>query len=64
MELIRREGGKVVERAEAVDKEKVREQVECLGRRWDGLLKRAEGRSVPATLFSETAFGKVQMGSF
>ncbi|KAM9847860.1 microtubule-actin cross-linking factor 1 [Aulostomus maculatus] len=44
VELIKKEGGKVAELAESVDKEKVTKEVECLGQRWDTLLKRAENR--------------------
>lgn len=44
MELIKKEGGKVAELAESVDKEKVAKEIECLGQRWDALLKKAENR--------------------
>ncbi|XP_026209863.1 dystonin isoform X2 [Anabas testudineus] len=44
VELIKKEGGKVAELAEAVDKEKVSKEIECLGQRWDALLKKAENR--------------------
>ncbi|XP_038593001.1 dystonin isoform X9 [Micropterus salmoides] len=44
VELIKKEGGKVAELAESVDKEKVAKEIECLGQRWDALLKRAENR--------------------
>lgn len=52
MELIKKEGGKVAELAESVDKEKVAKEIECLGQRWNALLKKAESRSVytPAVL--------------
>lgn len=46
MELIKKEGGKVAELAESVDKEKVAKEIECLGQRWNALLKKAESRSV------------------
>jgi len=46
VELIKKEGGKVAELAESVDKEKVAKEIECLGQRWDALLKKAENRSV------------------
>lgn len=46
MELIKKEGEKVVELAESVNKEKVAKEIECLGQRWDALLKKAENRSV------------------
>lgn len=46
MELIKNEGGKVAELAEAVDKEKITKEIECLGERWDNLLKKAEYRFV------------------
>lgn len=46
MELIKKEGGKVAELAESVDKEKVAKEIESLGQRWDALLKKAENRSV------------------
>uniref|UniRef100_A0A3Q1AK24 Dystonin n=1 Tax=Amphiprion ocellaris TaxID=80972 RepID=A0A3Q1AK24_AMPOC len=45
VELIKKEGGKVAELAESVDKEKVAKEIECLGQRWDTLLKKAENRS-------------------
>uniref|UniRef100_A0A3Q3IQ51 Dystonin n=1 Tax=Monopterus albus TaxID=43700 RepID=A0A3Q3IQ51_MONAL len=45
VELIKKEGGKVVELAESVDKEKVAKEIECLGQRWDTLLKKVENRS-------------------
>uniref|UniRef100_A0A8D3BVI5 Dystonin n=1 Tax=Scophthalmus maximus TaxID=52904 RepID=A0A8D3BVI5_SCOMX len=45
VELIKKEGGKVAELAESVDKEKVAKEIECLGQRWDALLKKAENRS-------------------
>uniref|UniRef100_A0A8C7V068 Dystonin n=1 Tax=Oncorhynchus mykiss TaxID=8022 RepID=A0A8C7V068_ONCMY len=45
VELIKKEGGKVAELgAESVDKEKVGKEIECLGQRWDALLKKAENR--------------------
>ncbi|XP_029926299.1 dystonin isoform X3 [Myripristis murdjan] len=44
VELIKKEGGKVAELAESVDKEKVAKEIECLGQRWDTLLKKAESR--------------------
>ncbi|XP_047459839.1 dystonin isoform X6 [Mugil cephalus] len=44
VELIKREAGKVSELAESVDKEKVVKEIECLGQRWDALLKKAENR--------------------
>ncbi|XP_055358250.1 dystonin isoform X26 [Betta splendens] len=44
VELIKKEGGKVAELAESVDKEKVSKEIECLGQRWDSLLKKAENR--------------------
>uniref|UniRef100_A0A3Q3BBI1 Dystonin n=1 Tax=Kryptolebias marmoratus TaxID=37003 RepID=A0A3Q3BBI1_KRYMA len=44
VELIKNEGGKVAELAESVDKEKVAKEIECLGQRWDTLLKKAENR--------------------
>ncbi|XP_017164330.1 dystonin isoform X2 [Poecilia reticulata] len=44
VELIKNEGGKVAELAEAVDKEKITKEIECLGERWDNLLKKAENR--------------------
>lgn len=46
VELIKREGGKVAELADSVDKDKVAKEIECLGQRWDALLKKAENRSV------------------
>lgn len=46
MELIKKEGEKVVELAESVNKEKVAKEIECLRQRWDTLLKKAENRSV------------------
>uniref|UniRef100_A0A3B3YUQ0 Dystonin n=1 Tax=Poecilia mexicana TaxID=48701 RepID=A0A3B3YUQ0_9TELE len=45
VELIKNEGGKVAELAEDVDKEKITKEIECLGERWDNLLKKAENRS-------------------
>ncbi|XP_074531269.1 dystonin isoform X13 [Halichoeres trimaculatus] len=44
VELIKKEGGKVAELAESVDKEKVAKEIGCLGQRWDALLKKAENR--------------------
>uniref|UniRef100_A0A3Q2R448 Dystonin n=1 Tax=Fundulus heteroclitus TaxID=8078 RepID=A0A3Q2R448_FUNHE len=44
VELIKNEGGKVAELAEAVDKEKISKEIECLGERWDNLLRKAENR--------------------
>ncbi|XP_015229974.1 PREDICTED: dystonin [Cyprinodon variegatus] len=44
VELIKNEGGKVAELAEAADKEKITKEIECLGQRWDNLLKKAESR--------------------
>uniref|UniRef100_A0A8C8ESR7 Dystonin n=1 Tax=Oncorhynchus tshawytscha TaxID=74940 RepID=A0A8C8ESR7_ONCTS len=45
VELIKKEGGKVAELgAESVDKEKVGKEIDCLGQRWDALLKKAENR--------------------
>ncbi|MEQ2305695.1 hypothetical protein AMECASPLE_000665 [Ameca splendens] len=44
VELIKNEGGKVAELAEAADKEKITKEIECLGQRWDNLLKKAENR--------------------
>uniref|UniRef100_A0A673BP13 Dystonin n=1 Tax=Sphaeramia orbicularis TaxID=375764 RepID=A0A673BP13_9TELE len=44
VELIKKEGGKLAELAESVDKEKVAKEIECLGQRWDSLLKKAENR--------------------
>lgn len=46
MELIKKEGGKVAELAESLDKEKVSKEINCLGQRWDTLLKKAENRFV------------------
>ncbi|XP_029305110.1 LOW QUALITY PROTEIN: dystonin [Cottoperca gobio] len=44
VELIKKEGEKVAELAELVDKEKVAKEIEGLGQRWDSLLKKAENR--------------------
>ncbi|XP_056291894.1 dystonin isoform X13 [Pseudoliparis swirei] len=44
VELIKKEGERVAELAESVDKEKVEKEIECLGQRWDTLLKKAENR--------------------
>ena len=46
MELIKKEGGKVAELAESVDRDKVAREMEGLGQRWDTLLKKAENRFV------------------
>uniref|UniRef100_A0A8C5FBS2 Dystonin n=1 Tax=Gadus morhua TaxID=8049 RepID=A0A8C5FBS2_GADMO len=44
VELIKKEGGKVAELAESVDRDKVAREMEGLGQRWDTLLKKAENR--------------------
>ncbi|KAK7902142.1 hypothetical protein WMY93_018911 [Mugilogobius chulae] len=44
VELIKKEGGKLSELTEAAEKEKVAKEIECLGQRWDALLKKAENR--------------------
>ncbi|KAG7254918.1 hypothetical protein CRUP_028574, partial [Coryphaenoides rupestris] len=44
VELIKKEGAKVVELAEAEDRDKVAREIEGLGQRWDALLKKAENR--------------------
>ncbi|KAK5853914.1 hypothetical protein PBY51_015029 [Eleginops maclovinus] len=44
VELIKKEGEKVAQLAESVDKEKVAKEIECLAQRWDSLLKKAENR--------------------
>ncbi|XP_051503373.1 dystonin-like [Myxocyprinus asiaticus] len=44
VELISTEGLKVTELADTVDKEKIARELECLGQRWDALLKKAENR--------------------
>uniref|UniRef100_A0A8C2BB84 Dystonin n=1 Tax=Cyprinus carpio TaxID=7962 RepID=A0A8C2BB84_CYPCA len=44
VELIKTEGRKVTDLADAVDKEKIAREIECLGQRWDDLLKKAENR--------------------
>ncbi|XP_053730813.1 dystonin isoform X3 [Synchiropus splendidus] len=44
VELIKKEGGKVAELGESVEKEKVAKEIECLGQRWDNLLKKADNR--------------------
>ncbi|KAF3842185.1 hypothetical protein F7725_024136 [Dissostichus mawsoni] len=44
VELIKKEGEKVAQLAESVDKEKVGKEIECLAQRWDSLLKKAENR--------------------
>nr|XP_057914423.1 dystonin isoform X20 [Doryrhamphus excisus] len=45
VELIKKEGGKLAELAESVDKEKVAKEIESLGQRWETLLKKAENRN-------------------
>ncbi|XP_073776575.1 dystonin isoform X31 [Danio rerio] len=61
VELIKTEGRKVTDLADTVDKEKIGREIECLGQRWDALLKKAENRhkqleniSVVAQQFHET----------
>uniref|UniRef100_A0A672MIY4 Dystonin n=1 Tax=Sinocyclocheilus grahami TaxID=75366 RepID=A0A672MIY4_SINGR len=44
VELIKMEGRKVTDLADTVDKEKIAREIECLGQRWDALLKKAENR--------------------
>ncbi|XP_060727867.1 dystonin isoform X10 [Tachysurus vachellii] len=44
VELIKKEGGKVLEMADSVDKEKIGKEIDSLGKRWDALLKKAETR--------------------
>uniref|UniRef100_A0A671Q227 Dystonin n=1 Tax=Sinocyclocheilus anshuiensis TaxID=1608454 RepID=A0A671Q227_9TELE len=44
VELIKTEGRKVTDLADTVDKEKIAREIECLGKRWDDLLKKAENR--------------------
>uniref|UniRef100_A0A8C2DBA5 Dystonin n=1 Tax=Cyprinus carpio TaxID=7962 RepID=A0A8C2DBA5_CYPCA len=44
VELIKTEGWKVTNLADTVDKEKIAKEIECLGQRWDALLKKAESR--------------------
>ncbi|MCJ8730922.1 hypothetical protein PDJAM_G00189710 [Pangasius djambal] len=44
VELIKKEGGKVLEMADSVDKEKIGKEIDSLGKRWDALLKQAESR--------------------
>ncbi|KAI7805675.1 putative dystonin [Triplophysa rosa] len=44
VELIKMEGLKVTELADTVDKEKIAREIECLGQRWDALLKKADNR--------------------
>lgn len=44
VELIKKEGGKVLEMADSVDKEKIGKEIDSLGNRWDALLKKAESR--------------------
>ncbi|KAJ3610723.1 hypothetical protein NHX12_022814 [Muraenolepis orangiensis] len=44
VELIKGEGAKVAELAEAVDRDKVAREIQGLGQRWDALLKKAENR--------------------
>uniref|UniRef100_A0A673M9J7 Dystonin n=1 Tax=Sinocyclocheilus rhinocerous TaxID=307959 RepID=A0A673M9J7_9TELE len=44
VELIKTEGRKVTDLADTVDKEKIARETECLGQRWEDLLKKAENR--------------------
>ncbi|KAM8858982.1 dystonin isoform 4-T4 [Spinachia spinachia] len=44
VELIKKEGERVAELAESVDRDKVAKEIACLGQRWDTLLKKAENR--------------------
>ncbi|XP_039546384.1 dystonin isoform X5 [Pimephales promelas] len=44
VELIKTEGRKMTALADTVDKEKIAREIECLGQRWDALLKKAENR--------------------
>ncbi|XDV50937.1 hypothetical protein PO909_019905 [Leuciscus waleckii] len=44
VELIKTEGRKMTDLADTVDKEKIAREIECLGQRWDVLLKKAENR--------------------
>ncbi|KAL6101743.1 dst [Pungitius sinensis] len=44
VELIKKEGERVAELAESVDRDKVAKEIECLGHRWETLLKKAENR--------------------
>lgn len=44
MELIKKEGEKVLEMADSVDKEKIGKEIDSLGKRWDDLLKKAKSR--------------------
>ncbi|KAF4105424.1 hypothetical protein G5714_013086 [Onychostoma macrolepis] len=44
VELIKTEGRKMTDLADTVDKEKIAREIECLGQRWDDLLKKAENR--------------------
>ncbi|KAK7140737.1 hypothetical protein R3I94_013117 [Phoxinus phoxinus] len=44
VELIKTEGRKMTGLADTVDKEKIAREIECLGQRWDALLKKAENR--------------------
>ncbi|KAK3573639.1 hypothetical protein QTP86_029971 [Hemibagrus guttatus] len=44
VELIKKEGGKVLEMADSVDKEKIGKEIDILGKRWDALIKKAESR--------------------
>lgn len=44
MELIKTEGRKMTGLADTVDKEKIAREIECLGQRWDAVLKKAENR--------------------
>lgn len=44
VELIKKEGEKVLEMADSVDKEKIGKEIDSLGKKWDALLKKAESR--------------------
>ncbi|XP_056116139.1 dystonin isoform X1 [Rhinichthys klamathensis goyatoka] len=44
VELIKTEGRKMTGLADTVDEEKIAREIECLGQRWDALLKKAENR--------------------
>ncbi|XP_052427650.1 dystonin [Carassius gibelio] len=44
VELIKTEGRKVTNLADHFDKEKIAREIECLGQRWDDLLKKADNR--------------------
>ncbi|XP_059422809.1 dystonin-like [Carassius carassius] len=44
VELIKTEGRKVTNLADNFDKEKIMREIECLGQRWDDLLKKADNR--------------------